>query len=372
MHDSKVAKIFEGNLARQEARVLEANEFTLWVEHPYKFFFALLREMLLSGSGHARTKALGKQGYNLITDSFSTNLCIHYSPQEIATAVLHMLTKHHRITMAPLPISPFIPWYMALCEEVFLNFRDKKVLKCLLFQLSEEDLENISSTIVSHSNSNIAKDISAAKKAALDNLEAPPSVTPPLPPAVPLPPAPPPPPPTPPITSDRLLGNKGMDSKHDQRRHTSVPPPPTFHAPVRNQPYAYSSARHAHAYSSASQAHAYSSTTRVYTPERHQSRATNGGHRIQQPWPPGVYHAAGYPSLNGRPNQHMGTVGAGAKRRADGMNPYASRGMPSASTFDRGTRQRASSSKRTKLISGTADARSRGKISSGRRNQYYA
>mmetsp|Transcript_39337 Transcript_39337/g.76370 ORF Transcript_39337/g.76370 Transcript_39337/m.76370 type:complete len:467 (+) Transcript_39337:108-1508(+) len=344
MHDSRDAKTFEGDLARQEAKVLEANEFTFWVEHPYRYFFALLRETVLRWSGHARTKALGKQGYDLITDSFATNLCVHYSPQEIATAVLHMLIQHHRIDMPPLAMSPFIPWHMALCEE-----------------LSEEDLESISSTIVSNSNSNIAKDISAAKKASIGNLEAPPSLTTPLPPAVPLPPAPPPPQPTPPVTN----GKDGMDSKYEQDRHTSVhppsgrppsvrPPAPAFDAPSRNQVPAFPGAGYSHAYGNATQADAHNSVRQVYIPGRHQPGVRNGDRRFQESWPQGVRHPR-------RGQANMGIVAVGTKRtRTDGMNPYASRYVSTAPTLDRSIRQRSSSSKRTKKLGGTAD-RPRGK-----------
>jgi len=127
--DSDKAKKFEELLSSREAELLQVNEFTLWVEHPFKYFFLVLRLKLLESEGEKRLKEIAKYGYQLVLASFCTNLCVRYSPQEIAVAVLHTLADHFRLKIPQ--DSPFVEWYSELCPE-----------------LSEDDLKLISSTIL--------------------------------------------------------------------------------------------------------------------------------------------------------------------------------------------------------------------------------
>eukprot|EP00467_Chlorarachnion_reptans_P019385 CAMPEP_0114510712 /NCGR_PEP_ID=MMETSP0109-20121206/13957_1 /TAXON_ID=29199 /ORGANISM="Chlorarachnion reptans, Strain CCCM449" /LENGTH=356 /DNA_ID=CAMNT_0001690085 /DNA_START=51 /DNA_END=1122 /DNA_ORIENTATION=+ len=137
----KQNKKFEEMLRTRETQLMETIEFTMWVEHPYKFFFSLLRYLILTQSGPKRTKCIARQGYDLINDSFRTNLCLAYPPKAIAVGILKLLTDYHRIKVPE--VCPHIPlWYNAILDKE-----------------NEDDLRIIENEILTVAVANIAKDI---------------------------------------------------------------------------------------------------------------------------------------------------------------------------------------------------------------------
>mmetsp|Transcript_2340 Transcript_2340/g.3332 ORF Transcript_2340/g.3332 Transcript_2340/m.3332 type:complete len:259 (+) Transcript_2340:65-841(+) len=115
--DGKQSKKVENIITEKEMKLLESNEFTLWIEHPYRYYLMLIRHKLQSIVDPKSAKTIALEGYQLITRSFLTNMCLSYSPKEIAVIVLDMLAKRYKVSI-PKRIPFMADWLSEFCTEL--------------------------------------------------------------------------------------------------------------------------------------------------------------------------------------------------------------------------------------------------------------
>ena len=111
-----------------ELLMIEDIQFEMRITHPYRFLFPILKEM--NASDQVANKA-----FLIVHDSYSTNACIRYPPQDIAMACIYLSWRiYHGPDIQYLLKKDLLEYYeceFALVKGIFLSSFDPFHLGCI-------------------------------------------------------------------------------------------------------------------------------------------------------------------------------------------------------------------------------------------------